>query len=146
MYPMVTNPDRSSSSWMSGTFHLKCMILHVLSPLLWPLLCHFFAFRQRWVCSQTCRHVCYINICEESAKFSKPIGCRYIANSQNVTIQWLYLTFLSFQSYLVWMMKVAVNIFLMPYEFLFFLSQEQLLSLRTVFVLKIKNQRKLISY
>lgn len=98
---------------------------HVLSPLLWPLLCHFFASRYRWVCSQTCRHVCYINICEESSEFSKPVGCRYnITNSQNVTFEWLSLTFLSFQNYPVWMTKVAVNTFLMPHKFLFFLSQE----------------------
>lgn len=143
MDSMITNSDCSSFSWRFGAFHLKCMTSHVLSPLLWPLLYHFFASRQRWVCSQTCCHVCYINICEESSKFSKPIGCRYnITNSQNVTLEWLYLTFLSFQNYLVWMKKVAVNTFLMSHKFLFFLSQEQLLSLLTVFVLKIKEPKE----
>lgn len=60
-------------------------------------------------------------------------------------IKWLNLTFLSFQSYLLGMMKAAVNTFLMADQFLFFLSQEQLL-FPSVFVLKIKSQRNLISY
>lgn len=48
----AANSARSSSSWMSGTCHLKCMMSHVLSPLLWPLLCHFFLLPDSGGCAR----------------------------------------------------------------------------------------------
>lgn len=129
---------------MAVTFHLKCMILHVLFCCLG--LCYIiFLLPDSGGCARK-RAAMSVTLTSVKRVQSSPnllaAGITSLPHSI-VTLEWLYLTSLSFQNYLVWMSMVAINTFQMPTRSYFSLPKNSLYPF--CFVLKIKSQRKLIA-